>query len=116
VVVDDLHVVGMASHRNVFRHVLVHDPIPALPATTWGPFIHLGQEYRFLDGEWRRSAAPVEQIPNMRNVPRIVLSFLEPAERREASRYIFSEHAPQHYLSALRPRGRVTEFGDWTKP
>ena len=101
-----------ASLRNVFRHVLLHDPIPALPPTTWGPFVHLGQEYRFIDGEWRRSAAPVEQLPNMRKVPRIVLSSLEPAERREASRYVFSEHAPQHYLSALRPPGRVTEFGD----
>ena len=105
-----------ASHRNVFRHVLLQDPIPALPAGTWGPFVHLGQEFRFVDGEWQRSAVPVDQLPTMRKVPRIVLSFLQTAERREAYQYAFSKHGPQHYLSALRPPDRVTEFGDWAKP
>ena len=82
-----------ASHRNVFRHVLLQDPIPALPAGTWGPFVHLGQEFRFVDGEWRRSAVPVDQLPNMRQVPRIVLSFLETAGRREAYQYAFSKRS-----------------------
>jgi hypothetical protein len=36
------------SQRNVFRHVLPEDPVPALPAGSWGPFVHLGQEYRWV--------------------------------------------------------------------
>ncbi|HTS81757.1 MAG TPA: lipase family protein [Myxococcaceae bacterium] len=104
------------SQSNVFRHVLLQDPIPALPAATWGPFVHVGREYRFLGGAWRHSPTPVEQLPTMRHVPRIVLSFFESEARREADQYAFSEHGPQHYLSALRPPGRVTEFGDWTPP
>lgn len=102
--------------RYVFRHVVVRDPIPALPAATWGPFVHVGQEFRYLAGEWQRSASPVPQLPNMRQVPRIMFSFFAAEARRGASQYAFSEHGPQHYLAALRPPGRVTEFGDWARP
>jgi len=98
--------------RNVFRHVLPRDPVPALPASTWGPFVHLGQEFRFLDGEWQRSPEPVPQLPSMRDIPRIVLSLVQREERREATQYAMSEHGPQNYLDRLRPPGRVTEFGD----
>jgi len=100
------------SQRSVFRHVLPEDPVPALPAGSWGPFVHLGHEYRWVEGEWRRSAVPVEQLPTMRQVPRIVLSLLDRSERRKSGRYSFAAHGPQHYLSALRPGDRVTEFGD----
>ena len=98
--------------RGVFRHVVLQDPIPALPAATWGPFVHVGQEFRYVEGEWRRSEAPVAQLKNMRSVPHIVLSFFETEERRAGERYAFGGHAPQQYFAALRPAGRVTEFGD----
>jgi hypothetical protein len=48
----------------------------------------------------------------MRQVPRIVLSLLETSERHESGQYALASHGPQHYLAALRPRDRVTEFGD----
>ncbi|HVP62917.1 MAG TPA: lipase family protein [Myxococcaceae bacterium] len=101
--------------QKVFRHLVKQDPIPALPAGTWGPFVHVGQEFRHLDGEWQRSASPVEQIPNMRKIPRIMFSFFDKQGRREGDQYAFSEHGPQHYLSALRPPEQVSEFGDRAK-
>lgn len=105
-----------ALELQVFRHVLVRDPIPALPAATWGHFVHVGQEFRYLSGDWQRSASPVPQLPSMRQVPRIMFSFFEGEGRRQSGRYAFSEHGPQHYLAALRPRDRVTEFGDRARP
>ncbi len=72
----------------------------------------MGQEYRYLDGKWQRSASPIAQLPNLLGVPRFLLRFFHAEGRREASAYAMSEHGAQHYVAALRPRGRVTEYGD----
>ena len=100
----------------VFRHVLVRDPVPALPAASWGPFVHVGQEYRYLQEEWQRSGSPIAQLPNLLGVPRFLLRFFQSEGRREASAYAMSEHGAQHYVAALRPRGQVTEYGDRVPP
>jgi hypothetical protein len=96
----------------LFRHIVPRDPVPALPPASFGPFAHFGQEYRFVSGEWQRSEAAVEQMPNLRAIPRSLLAFFATEKRRRPFRYSIAHHAPDHYISALRPAGRVTEFGD----
>jgi hypothetical protein len=96
----------------VFRHVLPRDPVPALPPAAWGGFTHIGREYRYGLTGWWRSESPVEQLAHTREIPRSLLSALAPGGRRGSSRWNFGEHAPHHYVAALRPGDRVTEFGD----
>ena len=99
--------------RKMFRHVIPRDPIPALPPAQWGPFVHFGQEYRYVNGEWQRAESPVAQLA-LKEIPRSVLAFFAPEKRRASWRYTVDLHAPHHYIDALRPKDRVTEFGDWT--
>lgn len=98
--------------RSVIRHVRVRDPVPALPPAQWGPFVHVGQEYRHLDGEWRRSKTPVEALSGTRGVAQSMLALLAPQRQRRSYRYSAAEHRPHHYIEELRPRDRVTELGD----
>ncbi len=98
--------------QKLFRHVIPSDPIPALPPAQWGPFVHFGQEYRFIKGEWQRSECPVTQLASPREIPRSVLALFVPERRRASWRYKVDLHAPHHYIAALRPKDRVTEFGD----
>ncbi|HEY6099136.1 MAG TPA: lipase family protein [Anaeromyxobacter sp.] len=96
----------------VFRHVRARDPIPALPPAQWGPFVHVGQEFRFQDGGWYRSPAPVQPLEGTREVARSMLALLAPERRRRSFRYSIDEHRPHHYVAELRPRDRVSELGD----
>lgn len=98
--------------RRLYRHITLRDPVPALPAASWGRFTHVGHEYRLADGEWRLEEAGVAQMANMRGIPRSLLSSLGAAKRRSASRYAMADHGPHHYIAALRPKGQLTEFGD----
>ncbi|MGO9063485.1 MAG: lipase family protein [Myxococcaceae bacterium] len=112
VLVEPLPKLALTVGRRLFRHITTRDIIPALPATTWGKFAHFGQEYRLSKGEWQRSEIPTAPLTNMRQVPRSVLALLSAAKLRDASRYTLAEHGPHNYIAALRPRGKVTEFGD----
>ncbi len=96
----------------LFRHIVPQDPVPALPPASFGSFAHFGQEYRFVTGEWQRSATAIEQMPNLRSIPRSLLTFFGTGNRRRPSRYSIAHHAPDYYIAALRPSDRVTEFGD----
>jgi len=98
--------------KKLFRHVMSRDFIPALPPAQWGPFVHFGQEYRYEDGGWQRAESPVAQLASPRGIPRSVLAFLVPEKRRASWRYTVDLHGPHHYIAALRPNDRVTEFGD----
>ena len=98
--------------QKVFRHVNARDPVPALPPLAWGRFAHFGHEYRFTNGEWKASDKPVAQLKGIREIPLSLLAFFATAKRRNASRYSITEHGPHQYISALRPKERVTEFGD----
>jgi len=95
----------------VFRHVNARDLVPSLPPAAWGHFVHIGAEYRHVDGEWRRSAVPVSQLMRVREIPRAMLAFLATKKHRDSSRYTMAEHGPHRYIAALRPKGRVDEFG-----
>jgi hypothetical protein len=104
---------AMASiGTKVLRHITPLDPVPTLPPAGWGSFTHVGQEYRFLGGEWRRSETPVEQMTNLRDLLRSLVAFFAAEARRRPFRFTIGEHAPDHYIAALRPADRVTEFGD----
>ena len=105
---------GLAGEvgRAVFRHVTARDLVPALPPAAWGPFAHVGHEYRLSGGVWQRSEAPIAQLRNVREIPRSFLAFFATCKHRASSRYALGEHGPHHYIAALRPPARVTEFGD----
>ena len=104
-VVDDIG-------RRLFRHITSRDLTPALPPAAWGAFTHFGKEYRYTNGEWQRSEVPVAQLVRTREIPRSLLAFFATNTRRPSYPYSVADHGPHHYLSALRPSGRVTEFGD----
>ena len=97
--------------RKIFRHVLVRDPVPALPPAGWGAYAHVGREYQHLSDDWR-SAEPTTQMANLRDIPRSVLALLTAGSGRRSARYALDAHPPHRYLDALRPAGLVTEFGD----
>jgi Lipase (class 3) len=98
--------------RKLFRHITGRDLTPALPPAGWGAFTHFGKEYRHTNGEWQRSEVPVAQLVRTREIPRSLLAFFATSTRRPPYAYSIADHGPHHYLSALRPSGRVTEFGD----
>jgi len=109
---EPLPEVAHAIARKTFRHVNTGDLVPALPPAAWGRFAHFGREYRYADGAWRESDTPVAQLESVRELPRSLFALFAPEKSREAARYSMSRHAPHHYIEALRPKGRVTEFGD----
>ena len=109
---DPLPEVVRAVAQKVFRHVIARDPVPALPPLAWGHFAHFGHEFRFVNGEWKASVKPVVQLEGISEIPRSLLALFAPAKRRNASPYSMTEHGPHQYISALRPKGRVTEFGN----
>ena len=94
------------------RHINARDVIPALPAAAWGRLAHFGEEYRFVDGEWKRAETPVAQLSNMREIPRSIFAAFETATRKKPSRYSLADHRPHEYISTLRPAGRLSELGD----
>jgi hypothetical protein len=98
--------------RKLFRHVNARDLVPSLPPAAWGHFAHFGTEYRYGDGEWRRAESPVAQLVKLREIPRALLAFVATAKRRDSARYTMAAHGPHRYIAALRPKGRVDEFGD----
>jgi hypothetical protein len=101
-----------ATEWKMFRHVIPRDPIPALPPAQWGPFVHFGQEFRYVNGEWQRAESPVAQLASVKEIPRSLLAFLAPEKRRASWPYTVDLHAPHRYIAALRPYHLLTEFGD----
>ena len=98
--------------RKLIRHVRPRDPVPSLPPTQWGPFVHIGEEFRFDGEKWRRSDTPVTPRSRKREIPRSMLALFAPEGQRRAYRYSVGEHGPQHYIAALRPKNCVSELGD----
>jgi len=103
----------VASTRpRLFRHVLGRDIIPSLPPGVWGSLQHFGHEFHYSDGQWKRRDVVTAQLAGFREASRATLAVLAPARKRDAQRYTMSDHGPHQYVAALRPAGRVTEFGD----
>ena len=99
--------------KQVLRHILSRDVVPALPPAQWGRFAHIGHEYRYAHGSWRRAETPVAALQHAREIPRSLLGFFATGKPPERARWAARDHGPHHYIAALRPAGRVTEFGDW---
>ena len=97
--------------RRLFRHVHARDVVPSLPPAAWGALEHFGHEFHYANGQWLRRD-PAAQLSSFRDVSRSVLALLAPAGKRDKSAYTIADHGPHHYVAALRPAGRVTEFGD----
>jgi hypothetical protein len=95
----------------LFRYVIERDLIPALPPVSWGPFTHLGREYRYREGAWHRSGTDVAQLASTRHIPRALLALFAREKERASLRYSFADHRPHHYIAALRPTGMVAELG-----
>ena len=101
-----------AIGEKTFRHVSARDVIPALPAAAWGRLTRFGHEYRNAGGEWRLADAAVEQLQNLRELPRSIFAAFELVARKKPSRYSLADHRPHEYIGLLRPPGRLSELGD----
>ncbi|MGZ8850955.1 MAG: lipase family protein, partial [Thermoanaerobaculia bacterium] len=97
----------------IFRHVLPRDIVPLLPPSGWGAFAHVGHEYRYETGEWHLQKKAVTRGVSVREIPRAMLTMLAPTKRGSSAQYNTAVHGPHHYISALRPAGLITEFGDY---
>lgn len=103
---------GIVSAKT-FRHVLPRDIVPLLPPVGWGAFAHVGHEYRYETGQWQLQKNAVTQAVNVRDIPRAMLTIIAPSKRGSSAPYTAAVHGPHHYISALRPAGLLTEFGDY---
>jgi hypothetical protein len=101
-----------ALGSRVYRHVLARDIVPSLPPAAWGSLEHFGHEFHYANGQWRRHDLVTVQLARFREVGRSLLGMFAPVKKRDALRYTMADHGPHRYISALRPAGRVTEFGD----
>jgi len=110
--IEPLPELARTMGRKLYRHVTARDIIPALPPARWGRFAHFGHEYRHSEGEWHRAENPTTRLTSLREIPRSLVAFFSTAKHRGSSRYSIAEHAPHHYIAALRPADHVTEFGD----
>ena len=95
----------------MFRYVIASDLIPALPPAAWGPFAHLGHEYRCAGGVWQRAETHVAPLAALREIPKAMSALFAREKDRGSYRYSLLEHRPQHYIDALRPPGMISEFG-----
>jgi hypothetical protein len=111
-VIEPLPQLAATVGRKLYRHITSRDIIPALPPARWGKFAHFGHEYRHSEREWRRAESPTTRLASVREIPGSLLAFFATAKHRGSSRYSMAEHAPHHYIAALRPGDKVTEYGD----
>lgn len=98
--------------RVLYRHVMPRDPVPSLPPVGWGPFVHFGNEYAYVDGGWCPSKIPVAQVEHVRDLSGLILGVVSDPKRRARKRFESRAHISTRYIEALRPQGFVSEFGD----
>ena len=94
-----------AVGARLFRYVNTRDLIPALPPAAWGPFTHFGHEYRYTLGEWQTAHTHVAPLTSVREIPKAVLAPFAREKQRGSYKYSLGDHAPHHYVAALRPPG-----------
>jgi len=107
--------------RKTFRFIYEKDVVPALPPTASGRFQHFGHEHRLR----RTGAHPAGDLPQNGRATRQVGSLIElPLAasaffgdqmkwfRHLSFCYSLDDHFPHHYIQALQPADRASEFGD----
>lgn len=102
----------LGSH--LVRYVYDKDVVPHLPPRDTGDFEHFGVERRF-DGRTWNTGAPTRQMATVAGLLETPVSYLAerlPVLRRLPRRYSLDDHLPHHYIKALTPAGRPSEFGD----
>jgi len=105
----------LADH--VFRYVYRRDPVPHLPPKDSDRFQHFGREFSY-DGSfpWPETTDhPADQMGFVVELLGAAFGFV--ADQLKVLRglplqFSFSDHGPQHYVSALTPPGTPNEFGD----
>jgi hypothetical protein len=98
----------------VVRHVYQKDVVAHLPPRDTGRFEHFGVERRFNGRTWTTEAATL-QMASMGGLLETPVSYLAerlPVLRRLPRRYSLDDHLPHHYIKALTPTDRPSEFGD----
>ena len=100
----------------VLRYVYEHDVVPALPPRAAGDFAHFGPErgYDHAKKKWL-SRDPTQQLRGLLGISGAALAFVAKAIkplRNLPFPYSFYDHLPQHYISALTPPEKHSEFGD----
>lgn len=98
-----------------FRYVHRRDVVPHLPPWAVGDFTHFGQEYQYSDAGWRHNARPRRPFVPLGEVVLAVGDFVMRQHRwlrKLPFRYSLADHAASHYVTALTPPDRPTEFGD----
>jgi hypothetical protein len=101
--------------QNLIRYRYRNDVVPSLPPATSGVFAHFGQEYRYVDGNWRRAEQPTAQTSNLVDRATAQLALLATPVRllrKFTLPYSAEDHLPHHYVSALTPARVTSEFGD----
>lgn len=96
------------------RYVYRRDVVPHLPPWGAGDFAHFGPEFRY-SGSWRRSASPTGQMIPLGGLLVAAGDFVARQHRLLRLlpfQYSFNAHLPRHYISALTPPDRPSEFGD----
>jgi hypothetical protein len=81
--------------------------VPALPGVE-RTVRHGGEDGKGASAARRVSCCAATSL----KAPAPVLALVVPEKRRASWRYKVDLHAPHHYIAALRPNDRVTEFGD----
>ena len=123
--------------ENVIRYVYDSDVVPHLPPKTTGPYRHFGREFRYEVPHLRHSVLGLSRFLGHAYDPRqgvlretadtgqtasflggfglAALAFVggrvQPLRSLPVV-YSFEDHRPQHYITALTPRGVQNEFGD----
>lgn len=96
------------------RYVYQKDVVPHLPPRDTGEYVHFGVERRFDGRTWNTTAA-TPQMVTVGGLLEMPVSFLAerlPVLRRLPRRYSLDDHLPHHYIKALTPTDRPSEFGD----
>jgi hypothetical protein len=102
---------------NVLRYLYRRDPVPHLPPKDSDRFRHFGRQFSY-DGTfpWPETTDhPADQMGFVVELVGAAFGFV--ADQLKVLRglplqFSFSDHGPQHYVSALTPPGTPNEFGD----
>lgn len=98
----------------LIRYVYQKDVVAFLPPRDTGDFEHFGVQRRFDGHAWTTEAA-TPQMATIGGLLETPVSFLAerlPVLRRLPRRYSLDDHLPHHYIKALTPPDRPSEFGD----